>query len=221
MAQHDAGLDADLFTDPGEFISAFGDEILTLLVLMAGILIYTLIVNEFYQRLSKRVMFAKEDEQGRVRSSFWGWLRYIFLFPVVSFAFFLLLSLALLFLSDEGQAPLEVYMLSMAILAAVRVAAYFSEAASHDLAKLLPLGLLGVFLVRFEYAGLAATAKRLLDAVENLDLLIAFFVVVLALEYSLRLLRAIFVALGGGDDDEGGGGTPAKREPEGGTFEKA
>ncbi len=203
MARHEGRIDADLFTDPSAFISAFGDQILGLLVLMAGILAYTLIVNEFYQRLSKRVMFAKKDEHGNVRSGFLGWLSYIFLFPVVSFAFFVLLSLALLFLSQEGQTALEVYTLSMAILAAVRVAAYFSEEASHDLAKLLPLGLLGVFLVRYEFEGITAAFDQLTKAVENLDLLLAFFVVVLVLEYSLRFLRAIFVAISG---DKGGGG---------------
>lgn len=203
MSQHGGGFDADLFTDPGAFVDAFGDQVLSLLVLMAGILVYTLIVNEFYQRLSKRVLFAKEDEEGNVRSGFFNWLSYVLLFPVVSFAFFLLLSLALLFLSPEGQAAMQVYTLSMAIVAAVRVAAYFSQDASHDLAKLLPLGLLGVFLVRFEYTGLLSAFDQLKQAIENIDVLLAFFVVVLLLEYSLRFLRAVVVTLGGGGGDGG------------------
>ncbi len=204
MSEHGGGLDAELFTDPSAFIAAFGEEIQALLVLLAGILVYTLIVNEFYQRLSKPVMFAKEDEHGNVRTGFLGWISYVLLFPLVSFAFFLLLALALLFLSEEGQAPLEVYTLSMAIVGAVRVAAYFSESASHDLAKLLPLGLLGVFLVRYEFAGLLATGRQLIDALREVDVLLAFLVVVMVLEYSLRFLRAIAVSLrGGGDAPEG------------------
>lgn len=212
MSQHAGGIDAELFTDPGAFISAFGEEILGLLVLMAGILVYTLIVNEFYQRLSKRVMFAKKDEHGNVRSGFFGWLSYIFLFPLVSFAFFVLLSLALLFLSEQGQDPMEVYTLSMAIVAAVRVAAYFSEEASHDLAKLLPLGLLGVFLVRYEFTGILAAFDQLTQALESLDVLLAYFVVVLVLEYSLRLLRGIVVLFKGGEGDQGGNGPDEARQ---------
>lgn len=212
MSRHEGGFDADLFTDPGAFVSAFGDEILGLLVLTGGILVYTLIVNGFYQHLSQRVMFAKEDEEGVERSGIAGWLSYVTLFPFVSFAFFLLLSIALLFLSEEGQSALEVYTLSMAIVAAVRVAAYVSESASVDLAKLLPLGLLGVFLVRFEFTGLFAAFDQLTRALENLDVLLAFFVVVLVLEYSLRFLRAIWIAIagdGGGEHDEGEEEVPA------------
>lgn len=197
MSEHGSGLDAELFTDPSAFVSAFGGEIVELLVLMGGILAYTLIVNEFYHRLDKRVMFGRRDEQGNVESGFAGWLSYVLLFPLVSFAFFVLLSLALLFLSEQGQDPMEIYTLSMAILGAVRVAAYFNEEASHDLAKLLPLGLLGVFLVRFEFVGLVAAFRQLSQALENLDILLAFFVVILVLEYSLRFLRAIVVAIRG------------------------
>lgn len=195
MSQHQGGFKAELFTDPAAFVSAFGDEILSLLILMAGILVYTLIVNEFYQRLSKRVMFAKEDEHGTMRSGFLGWISYVLLFPLVSFAFFVLLSGALMFLSREGQSAMEVYTLAMAIVAAVRVAAYFSEEASHDLAKLLPLGLLGVFLVRYEFSGVLAAFEQVVEAVENLDVLLAYFVVVVILEYTLRFLRAIWVSL--------------------------
>jgi hypothetical protein len=207
MSQHGGTIDAELFTDPGAFVSAFGDQIEGLLVLMAGILVYTLIVNEFYQRISKRVMFAKEDEEGNVRTGILNWITYVLFFPLVSFAFFVLLSLALLFLSEQGQTPLEVYTLSMAVIGAVRVSAYFSEEASHDLAKLLPLGLLGVFLVRYEFTGILQAASHLKNAASQLDILLAFLVVVLVLEYSLRFLRAILV-LFTGDDGDGGGEEP-------------
>lgn len=205
MAQHGGALDSKLFTDPSAFIAAFGEEILGLLVLVAGILAYTIIINEFYQRLSKPVMFAKRDEEGRIESGFLSWLGYVLLFPLASFAFFVLLSLALLFLSQEGQDPMEVYTLAMAIVAAVRVASYFSEEASHDLAKLLPLGLLGVFLVRYEFDGVLAAFGHLTQAIENLDVLLAFFVVVLVLEYSLRFFRAIWVAILGDSSGEPAG----------------
>lgn len=202
MSQHEP---SGLPTTPGEFFDNFGAQLEGLAVLAGGILVYTLIVTMFYQIISHRVMFAREKAPGVYRSGFTGWLFYITTFPLVSFGFFAMLSLALIFLSDASQDALPIFTLAMAILAAVRIAAYFNEAASHDLAKLLPLGLLGVFLVRFETTSLKTAFEQLLTVADHWQVLAVFFLLIVALEYTLRFVRAMYLlargqTLGGSDD---------------------
>ncbi len=152
-----------------------------------GILIYALIVNLFYQHISKRVMFAGRTVRGRtrVKGPAKGWV-YLMLFPMVSFAFFLLLSLSLLFLGSQNQTATQVVTFSFSLVAAVRVAAYFSEATSHDVAKMLPLGLLGVVVVQAQFSSLAESGRRLAEFFDHAGLVAFFFVIVVALEYGLR-----------------------------------
>lgn len=190
-------LQADAAGTVGGFWARNGDAIESLGIIAAGILVYGLVVNTFYQIISKRVMFAGKTVDGRVRvgGPARGFL-YLMLFPLVSFAFFLVLSLALLFLGGENQTPQQVITLSFAVVAAVRTAAYFSEATSHDVAKMLPLGLLGVILVQAEFQSVRESIDGLLDFFDHADLVALYFGIVVVLEY---VLRTLYLGLHAGD----------------------
>lgn len=176
-----------------EFWANNGDAIETLGIYAGGILVYALLVNFFYQIISKRVMFGGTSVDGEVRvgGPLHGFL-YLFLFPAFSFAFFLLLSVALIFLGPEDQDSRLIFTLAMAVVLAVRVAAYFSEATSHDVAKMLPLGLLGVVLVTAELANFADSVQRLLEMWDHIGLILLYFGVVIVVEY---LLRSVYLIL--------------------------
>jgi len=176
----------------GSFWADYGSDIKTMIFFGGGILIYALIVNAFYQVISQRVMFSAKTVDGKrhVGGPGRGFL-YLALFPVISLSFFLVISAALLFLGGSEKTPQEVFTLSMAIVAAIRVAAYFSEATSHDVAKMLPLGLLGVFLVNTDFSGLEQSFENMFTILDNLDLVAIFFAIVVFLEYTLRLLYVI------------------------------
>lgn len=171
-----------------------GDAIESLGIYAGGILGYALIVNTFYQIISKRVMFAGKSVDGELRVGGPGrGFLYLMMFPLVSFAFFLLLSLSLLFLGGENQTPAQVITLSFAVVAAVRIAAYFSEATSHDVAKMLPLGLLGVILVQAQFQSLTESVAQLRSFFDHADLVALYFGVVVVLEY---LLRGVYLTVG-------------------------
>lgn len=164
-----------------------GDAIETLFVFAAGILFYGLVVNFFYQLISKRIMFGGTDTAaGRRVGGPLGGFVYLLMFPLVSFVFFLLLSMALLFLGGEEQNAQLTLTLGMAVVLAVRVAAYFSESTSHDVAKMLPLGLLGVMLVRAEILQLGEAVRQLGDIFDEADLVLLYFGIVVVVEYILR-----------------------------------
>jgi hypothetical protein len=160
----------------------------------AGILAYGLVVNFFYQILSHRAMWARREGEQVVHTPA-RTLAYLVLFPLVSFAFFLILAESLLFMSAPGRDPMLTFTLSMAIVLAVRVAACFNEPTSHDLAKLLPLGVLGVFLVTGAVSDLETSLQQMLVIRDYWNIIAAFFGVVVATEFLLRGYRAIILSM--------------------------
>ncbi len=170
-----------------EFWANHGDAIETLTIFGGGILVYALLVNFFYQIISKRVMFGGTSVDGEVRvgGPLHGFL-YLIMFPAFSFAFFLLLSVALIFLGPNDQDSRLIFTLAMAVVLAVRVAAYLSEATSHDVAKMLPLGLLGVVLVTAELGNFRDSVQRLGEMWDHIGLVALYFGIVVVTEYMLR-----------------------------------
>ena len=162
-----------------------------LLVYAGGILVYALLVTGFYKILSRRIMFYSQTRQGRIvpRTAL-----YIVTFPFVSFGFFLLLAEALLFMGRPDAEPLHVITIAMAIVLAVRVSAYVNEHASEDLAKTLPLGLLGVFLVTGEFTNVRTSIDKMLQITDHLETIGIFFGILVAVEILLRIFRLIYNA---------------------------
>ncbi len=180
------------------FWANFGDALEGLALIAFGILGYALVVNAFYQVISRRIMFGRKLRDGRiVLGDGKHAVAYIATFPLISLAYFLLLSMALLFLGGSERDPLVIFTTSMAILAAVRIAAYVSEPASHDLAKMLPLGLLGVFLVQQEFTSFVAALRQMFTIVDHFAVVAVYFGFVVFLEFGLRLAWAIKRAVAG------------------------
>ncbi len=213
-----------------------------------AVLVYALIVNGFYQVISKRRMFANKadvkaeediaavmeeakhsaeevkelakadiadpDAKAAVvdaakdtreavkvaeseirrqvaRGPIWiRELRALVLFPLVGFLFFILLSANLVFIGAT-RPPLEIFSLSMAILLAVRIAAYISEATSHDLAKMLPLALLGFYLVQGDFAGIQHGNEALLELRNQWRVVLQFLLLSTGVEVVLRVIFLI------------------------------
>ena len=103
------------------------------------------------------------------------------------------MTLTLLFLGGENQNDLLTITLAAAIVLAVRVAAYFDQPTSHDLAKTLPLGLLAVILVRSDLFENLANRLTLLE--DRADLVGTFFVVVVIVEFTLNALWHVYQAI--------------------------
>ena len=72
--------------------------------------------------------------------------RYTLLLPMVTYLWFWILVAIVAFLYNSRE-PREVLLMAMAVLTAVRVTSYYNEDLARDISKILPYGLLGIFLV--------------------------------------------------------------------------
>ena len=73
-------------------------------------------------------------------------VRYGLFLPVFVYLWFWVLVGVLAFLYNTKE-PEELLLMAMAVLTTIRVTSYYNEDLSRDIAKILPYGLLGIFLV--------------------------------------------------------------------------
>jgi len=162
----------------GDF-SAF----LPIFYLIVSIAIYAILIWHFYRFIAKRDIFKTSPKK---HSKVIHFLKYFLLFPFIASIFFIGFSLMLLFLTKnlELQAILST---SFAVIAAIRITAYYSEDLSKDLAKLLPFVLLGVFLIDPSYFSLEDIMNKINSLPQFLTLCIQSILLIVLIEWILRI----------------------------------
>lgn len=167
--------------------------LLPLVLFVAGTVIYAVFIFTFYRFIAKRDII-KLDISG---SSFGKFIKrvfylfeYVLLFPLISFASFMVLSVLLAFLA-KGQTVDSIILASVALVSAVRVTAYYSEDLSKDLAKMLPFALLGIFLVDVSYFSLDTSISLLTKIPAAWHTLVYYLGFAIVLEFVLRIGHGI------------------------------
>ena len=119
----------------------------TIVLFLASLLAWYI----YYKQLARRDLF--EIPKLNMKSKFANvfdriiyFLKYLFVFPIYSFIWFLIFSFLLFALSKSR--PIEgILFLGIIVVAATRIGAYVSEKLAEDMAKLLPLTLIAIFLI--------------------------------------------------------------------------
>ncbi|HWH08808.1 MAG TPA: hypothetical protein VNX21_06375, partial [Candidatus Thermoplasmatota archaeon] len=154
-----------------------------------GIAAFTMLVFGFFcTYLSRRNPFdARSGPHPTTR--FMRVMQGMFVFPAVSFLFFGVLA-ASLFLLGKSQTTEAILLLSMSVVVGVRLTAFVSESAAADLAKLLPLSLLGVLIVDPSYADLGRSWAHFTNVLGLTGVLGRYFLVFIALEGAMQVVRS-------------------------------
>ena len=174
----------------------FHPDLETLLIYGAGIALYTALVFAFYENISRR-----DPLHTRAHKGWWGKTVHVaetaLTFPVLSFGYFAVLSLAIFVLAKPDRTTADILLLSMACVMGVRFTAHWSERTANDVAKLLPLGLLAVVVVDPGHLQNVFTTAwgRLGEAALMLPVLLQYFALFIVVEAVLRGVRAFFPGL--------------------------
>ena len=183
---------------------AANSSIYDLIGFSIGMVLYGIFVYHFYRFLSKRDMFSfnlekrlsskKFSSDGEASSSALRVIAFIamnfFIFPFVAFLWFLGYS-SIMFLLVHQLPTATIFLVSSALIIAVRISAYYREDLSRDLAKLLPFALLGIFLFNPEFYSLAQIVDRLKEIPTFIYQITAFIVVSMSVEIVLSILYLI------------------------------
>ena len=172
------------------------DAISTILPLAGftlGIVVYSIFIFRLYKFTGKRDIFKLHLRQyntraGKLKSFFDRLLyalEYLFILPVLVFFWFAIFAVLILLLSDQS-ADL-VILVSVAIIAAIRICSYYSEELANDVAKMIPLALLGVFLLDVSAFDWTEILEVWPTIVELASTLLYYLVFIVVLEWILRL----------------------------------
>ncbi|MBU1197018.1 hypothetical protein KJ765_00745 [Candidatus Micrarchaeota archaeon] len=194
---------ADPLVSFASTIYAYGDAVLgsmgmTIAVLAIGMAVYAAIVGTFYTFLSRRVLFDVKDQKKTGVLGFLSKLtgivglivNYTIIFPLIVFIWFVLLSSFLFFLSRTLTLE-TVFVLSLSVVSAIRILAYYKQEIAVDLSKMLPLALLGVLIVEPTLFSQTLFEDRLMQLLSALPRFAPFLLLVIGLEWTLRIGYAV------------------------------
>lgn len=174
-----------------------------LIFFVFGMAIYAIFIFNFYRFVGRKDLFDFDLERYqqsaypamRMMLHFFGYVgKYLILFPVVAFAWFVILTTLLTFLAKHQTAE-GILLVAMAVLSAIRITAYYNEDLSRDLSKILPFALLGIFLVDLSYFSLSDSIIALEAALLSWDTIIYYLGFVIVLEFLLRITTPLLKPL--------------------------
>jgi hypothetical protein len=164
-------------------------------IFILEIVVYSFFIFKFYRFLASRdiitVDMSKYKNLGlRVGRLFSYLLQHIIIYPLIIFIWFAVLFVFLGFLG-KNQSTESILLISIALVSAIRVTAYYNEDLSRDLAKMLPFTLLGIYLVDQSYFQVPLSLK-LLTAIPDYWLLLLYYLVfIIVLEFVLKIIYSI------------------------------
>jgi len=171
-----------------------------LVLFVAGMVIYSIFIFKLYRFVARREIFKlnlqKYSESGlgwlkKLLSAVFYVIEYILLFPVFTFFWFIIFSVLLSFLARE-QIVQNVLLVSIALVSSIRVAAYYNEDLSKDLAKMLPFALLGIFLVDISYFSFGNSLEIIKQIPSFWKIMVYYLIFAIILEFILRMSHGIF-----------------------------
>ncbi|MBI2653485.1 hypothetical protein HYX02_01605 [Candidatus Woesearchaeota archaeon] len=153
----------------------------------------------YYKQLARRDLF--EIPKLNFKSKFMNVLdgiiyfsKYLFIFPVYSFIWFLIFSFLLFVLSKSR--PIEnILFLGIIVVAATRMGAYVSEKLAEDMAKVLPWTLIVIFLIDPKVVTLEALISSFTALLQQIPSVVKYLLFIIVLEWALRLGHWIFTSI--------------------------
>lgn len=145
----------------------------------------------YYKQLARRDLF--EIPKLNLKSKFANvldriiyFLKYLFIFPIYSFIWFLVFSF-LLFVLSKSRAIEDILFLGIIVVAATRIGAYVSEKLAEDMAKLLPLTLIAIFLIDPKAVTIETITSSFPALLQQIPRVAKYLLFIIAVEWLLRM----------------------------------
>ncbi|MFC1801468.1 hypothetical protein ACFLZB_03310 [Nanoarchaeota archaeon] len=162
-----------------------------LVLFVIGMVIYSLFVFKFYRFLGRRDIFELKLKEkygvGKFLGVIWYIVEHLVLFPLFVFIWFMVVS-GLLMLLSKNQTVGGILLIAMALVAAVRITAYYHEDLSKDLAKMLPFALLGIFLIDISFFSWSTSLDLIKQVPSFWNIVVYYLVFIIVLEFVLRII---------------------------------
>jgi len=175
-----------------------------LFLLVIIILIYSIIIWKFYRFIAIKNVFGlnlnKYNKPGysfktKIFAGTFYFLEYIIIIPFIIFFGFALFTFFLILLTTGIEISV-LLIVAAVIIAAVRMASYYKEDLSRELAKLLPLNLLAIAMLTPNFFNLERVLQNFAKLSTFFSDIIIYFLFIIILEILLRFFDFIFSLFG-------------------------
>jgi len=182
--------------------------VFTLLFFTAVIVIYSVFVYYFYKFLAKKNIielnlnqYNRSEHPSAVKffAAVFHIVEYMIILPVVTFFWFLVLSILILILA-EGVTVSMALLISAALVASVRITAYVSENLSKDLAKMLPFTLVAIALTKPGFFDTAMLMTRIGEIPALFSNIPYYLIFIIAIELIMRVFSFVGDAFKGPEE---------------------
>jgi hypothetical protein len=175
-------------------------KIINLLLVVIVVVLYTILIWNFYRWISKREIlklnvWIKSRTSSPGGSRFLGGIFYILenmiILPVVIFLWFLFFTIFLIFLT-EGMDVGTILALSAIIITAIRMTSYYKEEVARELSKMLPLTLLAVALTQHGSLDFSQIISNISLIPNHISEIWIYFILIFIVEFVLTIFDLVF-----------------------------
>ena len=180
----------------GKILPNAGETYFQLLVFTLGIVAYGILIYHLYKFVAKRDVFGFDTHKyirsrisgtSRITDIFVAIVNYGIAFPFIVFLWFAGFSVLLFFMAKSIDITTLLW-ISITIVSAIRITAYYTEDLSKDIAKTLPFALLAIAIVDPEFFSISLAQERIASMAAFLPQIIQFSIFTVLLEWILRIL---------------------------------
>lgn len=184
-----------------------------MLLYVIGMTGYSIFIFEFYRFIARRDIFPLNLDQyahgvqrfTNIIKRLLNVVEYLLVFPIITVAAALIFSGFLAFLGGAYTAP-ELLMVAMVIVTVIRISAHYDESLAQDLAKMLPLALLGIFIVQGGSSISVTDSIALVESIMAQGRTIVYYTLfTVIVEFTMRILGFGLSRLRGSSEEEPSG----------------
>lgn len=175
-------------------------SIVTVVSLAILITLYSLFIWKFYRFVAKKDLlklnlarYNQSDHPllNKLGAVFFYFIEYIIILPFLIFFWFAVFAL-IIFLLLENASVITALNLAAAVVAAIRILAYYKSELAQEVAKLFPLTVLIIFMANAKISPLVDLAKSIALVPPFFNSIAYYFIFIAGLELLLRVLDLLF-----------------------------
>ncbi len=161
-----------------------------------GMAIYGVFVFNFYRFIARKDIIKLDlDKYNHSRrrivrksiASLLYVLKFLVIFPALVFFWFVVVAF-LLSLMVRNQSLASVLLAAISVVGSIRICAYYNQALSTDLAKILPFALLGIMLIDRTLVNIPTPSSSLEEVISHWETMVYYMGAVVTLEFVMRIL---------------------------------
>jgi hypothetical protein len=186
------------------FFPSYIGNFINFLILVLLVVFYSLIVWKFYKFISERDFLGLNlSKYNRIQRDFFNrlfsgvlfFVEYLIISPILIFVMFGIFTLFLIILT-QNQNTSQILIISAVIIATIRMTAYYKKDLSQDIAKLLPLTLLGIIVLNPNSFSQSQYLERIITQIVEIPSYLGdifnYLLFILFIEVILRFFNFIF-----------------------------